>query len=183
MKMIRTGIIALSIVFLAAVPAVAGTWYIGGGINSVSLGGDLGDVDPGAGLAFNFGYNFNPNFALDFLLGASAHDDPFNDALTYGRFDIGAEFIFPNTTMAPYITVGLGSHVLDYDHYNTSFEGGSLYIGGGFDYYITPGHSIDVGVRFHSWSVDVNQGGVIWTDVGDATTTVVAVMYNYHFIM
>jgi len=183
MKMIRLATIILAVVFLTVAPAAAGTWYIGGGINSVSLGGDLDEVDPGSGLAFNFGYNFSPGFALDFLLGGSGHEDPYGDTMVYGRFDIGAEFILSAGSMAPYFTVGLGGHVLDYDDYNSSFEGNSLYLGGGFDYYITPGHSIDVGLRFHSWSVDVREGGVIWTDVGDATTSVFTIMYNYHFIM
>ncbi|MDF1536202.1 MAG: outer membrane beta-barrel protein [bacterium] len=184
MRKVRFVSILSAVLLLAASPAMAGTWYIGGGINSVSLGGDLDDVDSGSGFAFNFGYNFNPTFALDFLLGGSGHEDPDGFNMGYGRFDIGAEFIMDTGgPFAPYMTVGLGSHVLDYDDYNTSLQGGSLYFGGGFDYYFTPGHSLDVGLRFHSWSVDVNQGGVIWTDVGDATTTVLTIMYNYHFIM
>ncbi|MCJ7500669.1 outer membrane beta-barrel protein [bacterium] len=183
MKTLKVGTILLAVLLMAAAPSIAGTWYIGGGIESVSLGGDLSDVDSGGGLAFNFGYNFSPGFALDFILGSSAHQDPYGDDLTYGLFSMGAEFIMGSEPFAPYLTVGLGGHVLDYDNYNTAFEGGSIFFGGGFDYYFTPGHSLDVGLRFHSWSVDVNQGGVIWTDVGDASTSVLSIMYNYHFIM
>lgn len=175
---------AVLFLVLAASPAIAGQWYIGGGLNTVDLGRDLDDVDPGSGLTFNFGYYFQPTFALDFVLGFSAHEDPFGDDITYGRFDIGAEFFFaPGAPAVPYLVVGLGSHVMDYDDYATSFTGGSLFFGGGFDYYLTPGHSIDVGLRVHAWEIDVESGGVVWTGVGDATTTVLSVMYNYHFLL
>ena len=183
MKKLKVGFALLAVLLFAATPAMAGTWYIGGGINSVSLGGDLEDVDPGGGIAFNFGYNFSPTFALDFLLGSSGHEDPDGYDMSYGRFDIGAEFIVPSDAFAPYLTVGFSGHGLAYDDYSSAFEGGSIYFGGGFDYYFTPGHSMDVGLRLHSWSVDVNTGGIIYTDAGDATTSVFTIMYNYHFLM
>ena len=183
MKKFNVVLVLLVVLLLAASPAMAGTWYMGGGINSVSLGGDLDKVDSGGGIAFNFGYNFNPTFALDFLLGSSVHEDPDGYDMSYGRFDMGAEFIIPSDAFAPYLTVGFGGHGLAYDNYSSGFEGGSIYFGGGFDYYFTPGHSMDVGLRLHSWSVDVNTGGIIYTDAGDATTSVLTIMYNYHFLM
>jgi len=180
-----------SMVFLIALvvlassgPVQAGQWYMGGGLNTVDLGRDFSDVDSGEGLTFNFGYYFQPTFALDFVLGFSGHQDPFGDDITYTRFDIGAEFAFDTgADFTPYLVVGLGSHDMDYDDYIDSFTGTSLFIGGGFDFYITPGHSVDFGLRAHAWDIDVESGGVIWTNVGDASTTVLSVMYNFHFIM
>jgi len=177
--------VLVAVISLAfAVPVQAGQWYAGGGLNSVSLGQDLDEVDTGQGLTLNFGYYFQPTFALDFVLGFSDHQDPFGDDITYTRFDIGAEFAFGTVPgLSPYLVVGIGSHAMDYDDYPDSFTGTSLFLGGGFDYYITPGHSLDVGLRVHAWDIDVESGSVIFTNVGDATTTVVSVMYNYHFIM
>ncbi|MDF1525364.1 MAG: hypothetical protein RRA15_04115 [bacterium] len=42
---------------------------------------------------------------------------------------------------------------------------------------------MDFGLRVHAWDIDVESGGVKYLNVGDATTTVLSVMYNYHFIM
>ena len=169
---------------LAATPVLAGQWYVGGGINTVNMGEDLDDVKSGQGLTLNFGYYFQPSFALDFVLGFSGHEDPFGDTLSYSRFDIGAQFAFgTGGGFSPYLGAGIGSHQMDYDDYVDSFTGTSFFIGGGFDYYITPGHSVDFGVRIHAWDIDVESGSVIYPNVGDATTTVLSVMYNYHFIL
>ena len=178
--MVLLTVLALS----CAVPAQAGQWYIGGGLNTVDTGEDFDDMESGQGLTFNFGYYFQPSFALDFVLGFSDHEDPFGDSLSYSRFDIGALFAFGSVTgFSPYLGVGLGSHRMDYDYYIDSFTGMSFFLTGGFDYYITPGHSVDFGIRIHAWDIDVESGAVIYPNVGDATTTVLSVMYNYHFLM
>lgn len=184
MKIASLGFMVMVVMFVCAAPALAGQWYIGGGLNSVSLGEDLDDIDSGEGLTFNFGYYFQPSFALDFVLGFSDHEDPFGDDITYARFDIGAEFAFgTGSGLSPYLVVGLGSHDMDYDDFSDSFTGTSLFLGGGFDYYITPGHSVDFGLRVHAWEIDLESGGFKFLNVGDATTTVLSVMYNYHFII
>ncbi len=184
MKKWHSLVVLAALVVFCAVPAQAGQWYVGAGLNSVSLGEDLGDIDSGLGLVFNFGYYFKPTFALDFVLGFSGHEDPFGDELLYTRLDIGAEFAFATgSSVVPYLVVGLAGNSMDYDLFTESFTGTSLFLGGGFDYYITPGHSVDFGLRFHAWEFDIESGGLIWVDVGDATTTVLSVMYNYHFIM
>jgi len=184
MKKIYVFALMLLVVLVAAPSAQAGQWYAGGGLNTVSLGDDLDDVDSGQGITLNFGYYFQPSFALDFVLGFSGHDEPFGDDITYSRFDIGALFAFGTPEgISPYLGVGFGSHSMDYDDFADSFTGTSLFLTGGFDYYITPGHSVDFGLRVHAWDIDVESGSVIFTDVGDATTTVISVMYNYHFLM
>jgi hypothetical protein len=72
---------------------------------------------------------------------------------------------------------------VDYDNFPDSFTGTSLFLSGGLDFYITPGHSVDFGLRLHAWDIDVESGSVIFTNVGDATTTVISVLYNYHFLI
>ena len=184
MKKWHSLVVLAALVLFCAVPAQAGQWYVGGGLNTVDLGRDFDDVDSGQGLTFNFGYYFKPTLAIDFVLGFSGHEDPDGYDITYTRFDIGAEFFFaPGTALTPYLAVGLGSHVMDYDDFSDSFTGTSLFLGGGFDYYITPGHSVDFGMRIHAWEIDLESGGFKFLNVGDATTTVLSVMYNYHFIM
>ena len=184
MKKWHSLVVLAALVVFCAVPAQAGQWYVGGGINTVDLGKDFSDIDSGQGLTFNFGYYFQPTFALDFVLGFSGHEDPEGDDFLYSRFDIGAEFAFATGSgLSPYLVVGLGSHTMDYDLFTDSFTGTSLFLGGGFDYYITPGHSVDFGLRIHAWEIDLESGGFKYLNVGDATTTVLSVMYNYHFIM
>ncbi|MDF1525365.1 MAG: outer membrane beta-barrel protein [bacterium] len=133
MKALKVGTILLAVLLLAftllaAVPAQAGQWYVGGGINTVDLGKDFSDIESGQGLTFNFGYYFQPTFALDFVLGFSGHEDPFGDDFLYSRFDIGAEFAFgTGSGLSPYLVVGLGSHTMDYDLFTDSFTGTSLF--------------------------------------------------------
>ena len=184
MKKLHVFTILVILAVACAAPVQAGQWYVGGGINTVNMGGDLGDVKSGQGLTLNFGYYFQPILALDFVLGFSDHEDPFGDTISYSRFDIGAQFAFGSPYgLSPYLGVGIGSHRMDYDDYVDSFTGASFFLSGGFDYYITPGHSVDFGVRVHAWDIDVESGSVIYPNVGDATTTVLSVMYNYHFLM
>lgn len=165
------------------IPAWGGNWYLGGGLEYVDVGDDLGDiVDSGYGLSFNFGYRFSEWFALDMSFAGSAHDDIDGDDLTYGRFSIGPLFIFNSPSQfQPYLTIGLASHFLEWDDFDIEATGGSLFLGTGFDYYFTQNHSIDVGLRYHTWEADVDIGGFPSVDV-DATTTTLTILYNYHFV-
>lgn len=178
---LATAILALLCSF--SIPARGGNWYLGGGLEYVDLGDDLGDVvDSGYGLTLNFGYRFSEWFALDVLWGGSLHDDIDGDDLTYGRFAVGPLFILNSPAQfQPYLTIGLAGNALEWDDFDIEASGGSLFVGVGFDYYFGQNHSIDVGLRYHTWDADLDVGGFPSIDV-DATTTTLSILYNYHFV-
>jgi outer membrane protein W len=188
MKKLHVFAMLIILAMACAAPVQAGQWYVGGGINTVNINEDIDiaglDFKSGQGLTLNFGYYFQPAFSLDFVLGFSDHKDQDGDTVSYSRFDMGAQFAFGSADgFSPYLGVGIGSHQIDYDDYVDSFTGTSFFLSGGFDYYITPGHSVDFGVRIHAWDADLEIGPVTYHNIGDATTTVLSVMYNYHFLM
>jgi opacity protein-like surface antigen len=183
MKKIQVLGVFLVSVLLMAVPVGAGNWYLGGGLEYVDIGSELGDVvDSGTGLGFNFGYRFTPVFALDFLLSGSRHDDVDSDSLSYGRFTVAPLFyLVTKGSWQPYLTVGIGGHALDWDDFAIEAEGSSFFGGVGFDYFFNPRHSLDVGLRYHQWDADLSLSG-IKVGTSDATTTTVNIFYNYHFV-
>jgi hypothetical protein len=162
--------------FTAASPAMASNWYIGGGFESVTLGEDVDFVDDGGGLAFNFGIRFTSVTALDFTFSSSENNEGSLD-ITYGRFSIGPKFFFSDGSFQPFATVGIMSHVLDYDSLPYQIDGAGLYLGFGCDAYFNPNHSLGVSLMGASWDAEDNFGGA-----GDGETGVVRIVYNYHFI-
>jgi hypothetical protein len=177
-------IILLLLLLFTGTPARAGNWYLGGGLEYVDLGDDTGDiVDSGAGVAFNFGYRITPWFCLDFILGASWHDDIDGDDLSYGRFSIGPAFILvTQSPFEPYLTLGFAEHYMKWDDFDIEAEGDSLFVGIGFDYIINKNHCIDVGIRYHVWEADFDFGSPFTSADIDATTTTLSVLYNYHIV-
>lgn len=170
-------VLTVAVFCITVSPVWAKGWYIGGGIESVSFGDDLSDVDSGGGIAFSFGYKFSPLFALDFLLGGSAHDENIlGGEVAQGNFLAGAKFSFndPNS-FQPYLTVGLSSHSVDFDYFDT-IDGTGVFLGLGADIYINPNNAINIGIRSSSWS-----GEDRFFDY-DVTTGIFSVVYNYHFL-
>lgn len=166
----------LLVLFLAAAnPAVASNWYIGGGIESVSLSEDVDFVDNGGGLVFNFGIRFTSVTALDFTFSSSAHEDSGFD-ITYGRFGIGPKFFFSDGSFQPFATVGIMSHVMDYDSAPFQIDGGGLYLGIGCDAYLGPNNSLGFSLISASWDAEDSFGGS-----GDGQTGILRIVYNYHF--
>jgi hypothetical protein len=122
MKIYRLGVLLLVLLFAAASPAVASNWYIGGGIESVTLGEDVDFVDNGGGLAFNFGIRFTSVTALDFTFSSSTHEEAGVD-IDYGKFGVGPKFFFSDGSFQPFATVGIMSHVLDYQNVPYQIDG------------------------------------------------------------
>ena len=153
-------------------------WYFGGGIESVSLeidGSNL--IDDGVGFTFSFGYEFTPSLALDFLWGASIHDeDALGGDVAYGRFAFGPKFSFTaSPQFKPFATIGLMSNAVDFDFFD-DIDGTGLYFGIGADFFINPNNAIVVGFRSSSWN-----GEDTFFEY-DMDTTVLSVVYNYHFV-
>ena len=175
MQKIRFGFLLLVLFLAAASPAIASNWYIGGGIETVSLSEDVDFVDNGGGLVFNFGIRFTRVTALDFTLSGSAHQEAGLD-IDYGRFAIGPKFFFSDGSFQPFATVGIMSHVLDYQNVPYQVEGGGLYLGIGCDAYFDPNNSLGVTLISAAWDAEDNFAGA-----GDGQTGIFRMVYNYHF--
>jgi hypothetical protein len=175
MKIYRLGVLLLVLLFAAASPAVASNWYIGGGIESVTLGEDVDFVDNGGGLAFNFGIRFTSVTALDFTFSSSTHEEAGVD-IDYGKFGVGPKFFFSDGSFQPFATVGIMSHVLDYQNVPYQIDGGGLFLGIGCDAYFDPNHSLGFSIISATWDAGDNFGGA-----GDGETGILRIVYNYHF--
>ena len=177
MKIFRFVLLTTVFLVLAASPAVAGNWYLGGGLESVSIEIDGDDsVDDGGGLTLSFGYQFAPTLALDFLWGASGHEDFLGGDVAYGRLLFGPKFILvASEQFKPYATIGIISNALDFDFFDT-ITGTGLYFGIGADYFIDSRNSIGLGIRGSSWTGEDSAFEY------DMDTSIVSIVYNYHFI-
>ena len=164
------------ILTLVAVPAWAKGWYVGGGGEAVSFGGDLGDVDAGGGFTFSFGYKFSPLFALDFLWGGTVHDENVGGGTaTHGSLLAGAKFSFNDSNnFQPYLTAGLASHVVDFDYFER-IDGTGVFLGAGADIFFNQNNAINIGIRSSTWTGE--DSGFKY----DVTTAIFSVVYNYYF--
>ena len=176
MRKIKLTLVLIAIVLFAASPAMAGSWYIGGGLDFVSVGDELNSIDSGVGLVFDFGYRFSPNMALDMSLSSSAHEEVGYD-IDYGRFSIGPKFIFPTESFDPFVTVGLMSHVIDYELINYEIDGAGIFLGFGIDMYFAPTSSLTISYVTTSWEGEDNFGFT-----GDVQTGILRGAYVYHFL-
>ena len=174
--MIRGILIAfVSLMLLVPSAALAGNWYLGGGIDFVSLEGDNDFVDKGGGLVFDFGYRFTRVTALDITLAASDHEDSGYD-LSYGRFSIGPKFFFSDGKFQPFFTVGIMGHVMDYDNIFYEIEGTGLFLGFGGDIYFDDSNSLGIMAIGCGWDAEDNFGFG-----GDGETNIFRIVYNHHF--
>ena len=163
------------LLLLVSGPALASNWYVGGGFEWASPGEDMDFVDNGGGLAINFGIRFTLVTALDFTFSGSAHEEAGLD-IDYGRFTIGPKFFFTDTSFQPFATVGIMSHVLDYQDVPYEIDGAGLFLGVGFDAYFNPNNSLGLTLISAAWDAEDNFGFT-----GDGETGIVKVIYNYHF--
>jgi hypothetical protein len=176
----KVGTILVVVLLLVAAPAMAGNWYIGGGLESVAVeieGSNF--IDDGSGFTFSFGYQYTPSLALDFLWGASNHtENGLGGDVGYGRLVIAPKFILTaSEQFKPYATIGLISNAILFEMPIDDITGVGLFLGFGADFFINPGHSIGIGFRGSSWT---GEDSVFKYDMD---TSVMSVVYNYHFIM
>ncbi len=176
MKRLGLSLVVLSVLFLRLPDyAAASTWYIGGGIESVTLGEDVDFVDNGSGLVFNFGVRFTNVTALDFTLSTSNHEEAGLN-IDYGRFGVGPKFFFSTGSFQPFATVGIMSHVLDYKNVPYQIDGAGLFLGIGGDAYFDPNNSLGFTLISAAWDAEDNLGLS-----GDGETGIFRIVYNYHF--
>ncbi|MFV2081567.1 MAG: outer membrane beta-barrel protein [bacterium] len=162
---------------LIAAPAWSEGWYVGGGIESVSFGDDLENVDSGRGFTFSFGYKFSPLLALDFLWGATLHDENLGGGTAaHGSFLAGGKLSFNDQNdFRPYVTAGLSSHAVDFDFFQ-QITGSGIYLGAGADIFLNKNQAINIGIRSSSWTGEDSFFNY------DVTTSIFSVVYNYYFL-
>ena len=175
-KSILFALMVMLFASVAAAPAQAGTWYLGGGFESISLGDDLDVVDNSTGFTFSFGYRASPQFELDFLWGASVHDVQAGGEAGYGRFLMGGKLIFLDPgSVQPYLTGGLASHAISFDFFD-DITGSGLYIGAGIDVYLDPSNRVSLGVRNGKWEGE--DSGFTY----DVDTGMFTIVFNHLFM-
>jgi len=174
MKRILT-VAVVSLMLCVPGAAWAGNWYLGGGLDFVSLGEDVDFVDSGAGLVIDFGYRFTRVTALDITFGSSVHEEEGWD-ITYGRFSVGPKFFFTDGKFQPFFTVGIMGHALEYDDVNYDIEGSGLFLGFGMDAYLDDSNSIGLEIITGGWDAENNFGLE-----GDGETSIFRIVYKYHF--
>ena len=162
---------------LAASPAWAKGWYLGGEFQLTSLGDSIvEDIETGYGFALDFGYRLSPKLALDFLWGISFHDEGSND-VEYMRFLGGGKLVvFEPEPWQCYLTLGLESHLI-FRSILDDIDGSGFYVGLGGDYYLSDNTSIDVSLKHSMWEGNID----IPSTSEDVTTDTLSVSYKYYF--
>lgn len=170
--------IILSYCLILPTTAVAGegNWYLGAGLDTVSLEVENLEFDDSLGFLLNFGYRFSSLLALDFIWGGSSHEDPLGGDLGYGLFGVGPKLILPTSgAIQPYVTAGLLFNALDFDLFE-NVDGGGLYLGMGVDFFIDKRSAIGAGIRTARWT-----GEDSFYDY-DCETTILSLVYTYHLL-
>ncbi len=170
-----------SLVFLLSTPCGAiASWYLGGAFEHVELGNDFEDFDDAIGISLAGGFRLNPYFALDFALGGSGHDEEVLGVdADYSRFDMGAKFIFNDVSpVQPFVVAGLSTHYIQFDAFIDDIDGLGLFVGAGFEGFVSPVNSFGIVVKHHWWDGE----DVFFSGDYDGTTLTVGVYFNYYFL-
>lgn len=123
-------------------------FHLGLSLNGTSIAEDdssAGGFDAGAGFALDFGLRLAPQFSLDFGWWASFHDAAVEvDAAALMSFTIDGRFFLTDRDqrLQPYLQAGVGAYVLTYDRGLDTLSGPGFQLGGGLDFYLTPGVSL-----------------------------------------
>ncbi len=126
-----------------------GFLFIGSSLHVEDTGEDIFSIkDDGGGAQVQFGYHFNPVFALELDLGGAQHDttDPEIDG-SFAMVQLFAVYRFvPDKQFRPYIKGGFGGYGLKLEGYDADLtvKGGGLALGGGFDYFFSRHFSLGV---------------------------------------
>lgn len=158
----------LVLLVAVAAPMKAHGLYLGGGLQSVSIGADLdkwADFESKIGFNLNFGIQFKPSYALDIHIGYAEPEEnmTWNTVTEYTWFEIGPKFTFGvETGIQPSVTFGLGSYNLDVNV--QEFEGTGAFFGFGIEEVVGQKHSVGFFVRYSYWiddPLDVSSLGML----------------------
>lgn len=180
----------------AQAPANDGGFYCGLSFLGSSLHvEDTGDEiffveDDGGGAQLQFGYHFNPVFALELDLGGAQHEttDPEIDG-SFAMAQLFAVYRFvPDRQFRPYIKGGFGGYGLKLEGYGADLtvKGGGLAFGGGFDYFFT--RHLSLGVDFTHNIIRYDEVELRFEDVfvgteidEEGSMSSLGLAFGYHF--
>lgn len=168
----------LGLALLLPAPASAQGFYIGGGFETVELGGEFSPISEDQGFALDFGFKTGPFFALDFMVGTSLHEENFTGVgVTYSYLTIGPKFFFPNPSpLRPYLTAGASWNDITFDTIYAEISGWGTFVGAGVEGWVGPGMTLGVDARWHDWTGD--DGAFHY----DGSSTVWSVLLNLHMM-
>jgi len=178
---ILAGCILVLASVIAAVPASAGNWYFGGGLDFAGVESAqpfLTDQD-GFGLILNGGYRFTENISLDVAISSLALEDTGGADITYSIFSIGPKIDFLsvyNNGWSPWVLFGLTSHNLSWDNFFDEVDGSGISFAMGADFRVTYSGVIQVALRTHSFDGEWNFNAVDY----DTDTTEFTVSYIWN---
>ncbi len=149
-------------IFVVTTPAAAGGLYLGGGIQSNTLRGDLragspgsrGDHDGAMGANAILGYRLSSKIAFDVVYGASKHDEKTSGTeSTFTWIEAGPKFFYnTDSRIQPYLTVGGGSYKIEINSVEYAGPGG--FVGAGIEEQGGRNHVVGIYIRASFWSDD-----------------------------
>jgi hypothetical protein len=141
-------------------------------VNQANSGVDF--LTSGAGVNLQLGIRLHPNFALEFALGESMHNDVTDawgntvDYLALNYVTADAKFILPASglPMRPYLQAGLGYYMLADSWSSELASGGGFQLGGGLDFYLNSWWSVGGRLLYHG----IQFSSVTFPQTGDSKT-------------
>lgn len=146
--------------------------------------------DDGGGLQLDFGYRFNPAFALELTLGGSNHEtsDPAVDAAFQFIQIFGFYRFCPGRPFRPYLKGGLGGYALNVEEGSarSKINGGGVAVGGGFRFFFSSHFSIGVDfthnfINYEHAELGFEGFSYEWEIDEEGSMTSIGVMFAYSF--
>jgi hypothetical protein len=109
-----------------------------------------GETYSAAGLHLAIGYAFPAGISIHVGgSGAGPYTDQDGDKFTAGLGELSARYMFgaPRSALRPFLDLGLGFLLLDYNDLDLELSGGHISAGGGVAYFVRPFLALDAAVR------------------------------------
>jgi len=127
---------------------------LGAHLNGSALDGDdFDEMESGGGLGLLVGYGFNRMFTLYLQADGASMDAPdMDDAYSLGQGDLGLRLHFGDPTRSAifYLDGAFTAWLARYDILGSDMDvtGTGFTLGGGLEYFFSPGFALDVGLKF-----------------------------------
>jgi opacity protein-like surface antigen len=175
-KILFSTLPGLFLIACVTTPSQAGNWYVGGGLQGVSFGKDLDDIDSAAGITFSGGYHSDGLISGELLVGSSYHDDAIEDEdVEHFSVLVGAKIPFGDDAFRPFISGGISLNLVDIDHFD-EITGAGFYWGVGADIFVADRHAINIGYRNNTWDGENDDYDF------DVRTETLTIAYTFHFL-
>lgn len=153
-------------------------FVLGAHLNGTALDGDdFDEVESGGGVGILVGYGFTRMVTVYLGADAASMDAPdMDDAYTFGQGDLGVRLHFGGPARAAvfYVDGAFTTWLARYDIAGSDMDatGTGFTLGGGLEYFFSPGFALDVGLKVTSGNFDeVSYEGDTESMDLDATST------------